>query len=97
MSWISIFLALLQAAPQILALILQVEQTIGAGNGGLKKQLVMHAVTVGSNDSNFTAKVSALVDAQVATLNAAGVLAKLGEQGKLPPAPPVGPVAPAAG
>lgn len=41
MNWLEIALAVLKAAPQIVALIVQIEQAFGAGNGAAKKAAVL--------------------------------------------------------
>lgn len=83
MGWISILLALIQLTPDILKLILQVEQIIGAGKGSVKKAIVMApmaaAVATDPNAKNadkVMAGVSNIIDSQVSSLNSSGVFTK---------------------
>jgi hypothetical protein len=66
-------LALIQFAPSILQLIVQIEGVFGAGSGAMKKTIIMNSVaaappTVQSHVSNF-------IDATVKTMNEAGKFA----------------------
>jgi len=73
MNWIQIVLALVQLTPDIIKLILQAEQIFGAGQGPAKKAFVMSPVTAAA-PPEFSTKVSDMVEAQIAALNAAGKL-----------------------
>jgi len=75
MGWLQIVLALVQLTPNIVQLILQVEQIFGAGQGPAKKVFIMSEITQAA-PSEFSDKVSNMVDMQVAALNAAGKLPK---------------------
>ena len=61
--------------PYVLAGIQAVENSIGAGNGAAKKQLVLNAIKAAAQVSetipeSHVAGISALIDATVTTLNA---------------------------
>lgn len=75
MGWLQLTLALIQLAPEILKLIMQVEQIIGGGNGAVKKELVMQSVILGGA-AELEPKVSAMVDNTVTKLNSINALAK---------------------
>lgn len=64
MKWFSVVLQLLQFSPKILELIQQVEIVIGAGNGAVKKSIVMAAIAGAPPEVNAAA--STFVDTVVA-------------------------------
>jgi len=74
MNWLQDALALIQLAPQILQLILQVETIFGAGGGAAKKAVVTDAVVASVAPETVTAKVGNMIDRNVAALNTAGKL-----------------------
>lgn len=74
MNWLQDALMLIQLAPNILQLILQVEQIFGAGSGAAKKAVVTDAVVAAGAPETVTAKVGSLIDRNVASLNVAGKL-----------------------
>lgn len=76
MGWLQIALGLLQLAPEILKVILSVEQVFGAGNGAAKKAVVMSTIEASGAPAALVSKASGLVDSTVASLNQAGVLPK---------------------
>lgn len=74
MNWLSAVLGLLQLAPSIVQLIVQIEQLFGAGNGVDKKAIVMS--TVSSAPTAVQSTVSTFTDGVVSAANKAGVFKK---------------------
>lgn len=65
--------AMIQLLPNIITLILQIEQIIGPGKGDVKKAIIMGAVPP---NAELEARVSSVIDKSVAKLNEAGALQK---------------------
>lgn len=68
MKWL---LFIMQLLPTILEIVAKVEQTAGAGNGDLKKKLVMDAITAGAGAEmtpRETTAVSKTIDVVVASM-----------------------------
>ena len=76
MGWLQIVLALVQLAPSIVKLVMDVEGIItGAKTGSAKKSVVMQ--TVASAPNEVQGAVSNLVDKTVEVLNSTGVFKKV--------------------
>lgn len=75
MNWLKL---LVQYLPTILQLVVSVEQTMGAGNGAAKKQVILDVLTASppvlADGATKTASVAAIIDVVVAALNKAGAL-----------------------
>ena len=74
MNWLQVVASLVQLAPSILQLIVQIEQVFGSGSGAVKKSIVMEPVKSCGAPVEVVAGVSNMVDAHVAALNQAGKL-----------------------
>lgn len=74
MAFLPLIMAILQAFPQILAVIKTIEAEITMPKmGAVKKAMVMAAVTTPDADPKFVDHVSSLIDNSVAGFNAAKV------------------------
>jgi hypothetical protein len=76
MNWLQLALGLLQLAPDVLELVVKIEQLIGAGNGAAKKQIALAAAAPGETPTHVQAGVSNLIDTTVSVLNSTGVFKK---------------------
>jgi len=74
MGWLSTVLALIQLAPSILQLIAQVETIFGAGNGAMKKQIVM--APLAAAPQSVQDQASKFIDNTVAAANQVGAMGK---------------------
>jgi hypothetical protein len=74
MKWLQMAMALFQLMPEIFKLIGEAETAIGAGNGALKKSLVMAPLAVAGAPADVTTKIGNLIDTVVSAKNTAAVL-----------------------
>jgi len=69
MKWLQIAMALFQLMPEVFRLIGEAETLIGAGNGPLKKSLVLAPLVGAGAPGDITLKIGALIDTVVSAKN----------------------------
>ena len=79
MGWIKWVVFALEIAPKVLELVKKVEETIGGGQGEVKKSIVVSAVEAAAPEPAAVGIVGEMVDKQVSVLNEAGIFKHSGE------------------